>query len=109
MKIVNSICTGLLFAALCTGCYRKDLRIGEFHVPQVTSQECLNILSGRLRGIEGVSDVTADFPSSKVFVTFDGLKSALKNIEFVIASAGFDVNETPAAPAAKAALPESCR
>ncbi len=104
-----SICTCLLFASLCTGCFRNDTRIGEYRVPKMTDQECLNVLSAKLRGIEGVSDVRADFASQKVTVQFDGLKVALKNIEFVIAGAGFDVNETPGNPTAKAELPASCR
>jgi len=83
--------------------------VGEYHVPKITSQECLNVLSAKLRGIEGVQDVQADFATQTVSVTFDGLKAALKNIEFVIAGAGYDVNDTPGNPTAKAELPATCR
>ncbi|HMP90961.1 MAG TPA: heavy-metal-associated domain-containing protein [Kiritimatiellia bacterium] len=75
----------------------------------MTTPECFNILSGRVRGVEAVQDVKVDYATQTVFVQFDGLKAALKNIEFAIAAAGFDVNDTPAAAAVKAALPEGCR
>lgn len=109
MKKITFICVCLFTATLFTGCFRNNTRVGEFHVPNMTSQECLTLLSDRLRAVEGVMDIKADFESRKVFVTFDGLKAALKNIEFVISGAGFDVNDSPAVPEAKAALPASCR
>jgi len=109
MKKIIFICTGLFVSLLCSGCFRNDTRIGVYHVPTITSQECLNILSGRLRAVEGVEDVQADFTTQQVSVTFNGLKVGLKNIEFVIAGAGFDVNDTPGAAAAKEQLPASCR
>ncbi|HMO51400.1 MAG TPA: heavy-metal-associated domain-containing protein [Kiritimatiellia bacterium] len=92
-----------------TGCFRNDQRVVTFNVPQMQAQECLNFLSGRLRGAEGVEDVRGDFTAGTVTVTFNGLKLALKNIEFIIAEAGFDVNDTPGAPDARAALPVPCR
>jgi copper chaperone CopZ len=109
MKKTIISCTGLIMALLCTSCFRNDTRVGEYHVPMMKSQECLNVLSAKLRGIEGVMDVQADFNTQTVSVTFDGLKAALKNIEFVIAGSGYDVNDTPGNPAAKAELPASCR
>jgi hypothetical protein len=33
----------------------------------------------------------------------------IKNVQFVIAGAGFDADEIKADPAARAALPEGCR
>lgn len=99
----------ILLTSLATGCFRNDTRVGTFHVPALQSQECLNYLSGKLRGVEGVMDVQADFSTQTVTVTFNGLKAALKNIEFVIAGAGFDVNDTPASTSAKATMPAPCR
>ena len=92
-----------------SGCFRSDKRVEEFNVPQMQSQECLTYLSGKLRGIEGVDDVQADFNTRIVSVTFTGLKLGYKNIEFVIAGSGFDCNDTPAPVAAKAALPVPCQ
>ncbi len=109
MKKYAFICICSFATLLCAGCFRNDTRIGEYHVPTVTSQDCLNILSTKLHAVEGVQEIKADFETKTVYVTFDGLKAGLKNIEFVIAGAGFDVNDTPGAAAAKAELPASCR
>ncbi len=109
MKKILFICTGLFAALLCTACFRNDTRVGEYRVPNMTAQPCLDVLTARLKAVEGVQDVKADFATGTVYVTFDGLKAALKNIEFVIAGTGFDVNDTPGAPEAKASLPAGCR
>jgi copper chaperone CopZ len=100
------LATGLAFF---TGCFRNDRRTMDFNVPALTTQECLTYLSGRLRANEGVENVQADFQTGTVTVTFNGLKLALKNIEIIIAEAGFDVNERPGEPAARAAMPAPCR
>lgn len=92
-----------------TGCFRSDRRTVEFSVPALTSQECLNIVSGKLRANEGVEVVEANLAAGKLSVTFNGLKLAIKNIEIIIADAGFDVNDRPADEQAKAGLPASCR
>jgi hypothetical protein len=42
-------------------------------------------------------------------VTYDALKLGIKNIEYVIAGAGFDANDTPAPKEAREALPAECR
>jgi copper chaperone CopZ len=99
----------MICGVLLTGCFRNDRRVEEFSVPVMRSAECLDYLSGRLRGVEGVEQVTADFVTGTVIVTFDGLKLGYKNIEFVIAGAGFDVNETPAPESAKNELPVACK
>lgn len=109
IKIASISFSLILMASLVSGCFRNDTRIGTFKVPLLQSQECLNYLSGKLRGVEGVMDVQADFSTQTVMVTFNGLKVALKNIEFVIAGSGFDVNDTPASASAKASMPVACR
>lgn len=97
--------------AAATSCFRNDRRTIDFSVPKMGSQECLTYLSGRLKANDGVEDVRADFQSGTVTVTFNGLKLALKNIEIIIAEAGFDVNERPANAAAQASptMPAGCR
>ncbi len=109
MKIIFtfSFLTVLLIGSI--GCYRNDTRTASFNVPQIQTQECLNFLAGRLRGAEGVIEISGTLDAGTVTVQFDGMKLALKNIEYLISSAGFDVNETPAVPEAKASLPVPCR
>lgn len=108
MKLTQLVVIPLLAAGLFSGCFRNDRRIGEFHVAQMQSQECLTYLSAKLRAMEGVEDVEADFSTQTVRVTFNGLKLALKNIELNIADAGFDVDTTPGNPGARTNMPASC-
>ena len=108
MKIIYTFFLVVAMFAVA-GCFRNDRRTIDFSVPTLATQECLSYLSGRLRANEGVEDVRADFETGTVTVTFNGLKLALKNIEIIIAEAGFDVNERPASEAAKAAMPAPCR
>jgi len=104
-----SLCLCLTLAL--AGCFRNDLRTEEFHVPKLSGPECLNYLTSRLRGVDGVTDVQGDFSTKKLTVSFNGLKLAIKNIEIYIADAGFDVNERPGDEKARAAsgFPASCR
>jgi copper chaperone CopZ len=99
----------LSVAIATSACFRNDRRTGEFLVPQLNSQECLTYLSGKLRAAEGVELVEGDLEKNIVRVTFNGLKLALKNIEIVIAEAGFDVNDRPAEARGKASMPAACR
>ena len=50
-----------------------------------------------------------NFTAGTLSVTYDSMQLARKNIELAIAQAGFDANELPADPAARAALPPECR
>jgi len=109
MKTTTLFALIIALTALTTsGCFRNDRRTGEFSVPALQSQECLNVLTGKLQAAEGVEHVEADYSAKTLKVTFNGLKLSLKNIEIIIAEAGFDVNERPALESAKAALPPSC-
>jgi len=53
--------------------------------------------------------VSFDIAKREVTVTYDSLLTADKNIEFLIAKAGFKANDIPADPKAAAALPPECR
>jgi copper chaperone CopZ len=55
------------------------------------------------------SKIQIDFTKRTVSVTYDSLITALKNIEFSIAEAGFQANEVPANEAAAKALPLECK
>ena len=61
--------------------------------------------------IQGVlpDQTRVDLEKRAVTVTYDSLLTALKNIEFTIANAGFQANEVPANTNAVNALPPECR
>ena len=60
-----------------------------------------------------VSKVVVRYGDGEIDVTYDSMKLAIKNLEFAVAQAGYDVQAQPcdiaADPAARAALPETCR
>lgn len=96
-----------LFAA--GACRTQDIRIQVIRTPQLFNNDCAQIIVRDLSKAEGVRDVAYSLQDKTVTVTYDSLKLALKNLESVIAAAGFDANDTPANPQARAALPEVCR
>ena len=93
----------------CTACFRQDVRTITVNTPQLKSADCSKIVQDAFNQIEGVVSVVPNPQSGTVQVTYDSKVLAIKNIEFIIAGAGFDANDTQAPPDVKAALPEGCR
>lgn len=108
-KMLATSLFGLSLMAGSTGCFRNDIREVTFSVPQLAAPECADVIQNALASIDGVIGAEADLVNQQLTVTFNGLKLAIKNIEFVIAGAGFDVDQTPGVAGAKAALPAPCR
>jgi len=121
-------CFSLLMAG--SSCRQHDLRTLVIDVPQMRNQACVDIIAKALwpsPGLERISfnprykneavpyadllgkSVKFDIPNHKVTVVFDSLLTADKNIEFLIAKAGFAANSIPADKKATAALPPECR
>lgn len=94
---------------LSLGCFRQDVKSIVVDVPQMKSPECSKIIQDAMTKVEGIVEVTPDINAHTVAVRFDSTRLAIKNIEFVIATAGFDANTTMAPPESKAALPPGCR
>ena len=91
------------------GCFRQDRRTITVKVPQLNGPECLRFIQDAAQKVEGIEQVAPHYDSRTVDVTYNAMKLGIKNIEFIIAGAGFDANETQAPAAARAALPEGCR
>ncbi len=73
------------------------------------NQACATIIGNALHKQPGVVSVRPDFQTHQVTVTFNSMVIAKMNIEFIIADAGFDANDTEASPTAIAKLPPECR
>ena len=113
MKRIACLILALL-GLLAAGCYRPDHRSITVSVPQMKSQDCATRIVdvfriGRPDKVDGIVSVTPDLAAKSVVVTFESLKLSIKNVEFAIASAGFDANDIPANAEARAKLPEECR
>ena len=96
-------------AILAAGCFRQDIKTIVVNVPGMKSPECSKIIQDATAKVDGIVEVTPDVTAHTVTVRFDSTRLAIKNIEFVIATAGFDANSTVAPPETKAALPAGCR
>jgi hypothetical protein len=94
---------------LLAGCFRNDIRTETFQIKQLRSQEAAQIIAKALRPISGIKEVRPDIANQKLTVVFNGLEGYIKNIEYAIVKAGFDLPNWPADPADKAKLPEDLR
>ncbi|MCC7300472.1 MAG: heavy-metal-associated domain-containing protein [Verrucomicrobia bacterium] len=94
---------------LCAGCFRNNIRIEIFPIAQLRSEDAVNRIAQALRPVSGISEIRPDLMNHTLTVIFNGNVAHIKNIEYAIVKAGFDLPHWPANPADKAKLPESLR
>lgn len=94
---------------LGVGCFRQDRRTITVQVPQLRSADCLHFIQDAVKPVEGIEQVTPHYEQGTLDVTYNAMKLGIRNIEFVIAGAGFDANDTKAPANVRASLPEGCR
>ena len=96
--------------AAASGCRRNDFRTAVIRVPACRTDACREIIEKALDGAPGVrvETLSVDFATGRLTLEYDSMKLAMKNIEFLIARAGFEANDIPADPAAAAKLPAEC-
>jgi len=100
----------VLLAALgAVGCRQAEIREKTIAVPQMKNAGCEKIVEAALAKTEGVFADKTEVGAGRVTVTYDSMRLGLKNLEFAIASAGFDAGTTLADPKAREALPAECR
>lgn len=73
------------------------------------SQECSGYLLNLLRNVNGIHEASPDIEQQQLTILYNSRNLGLKNIEYTILGAGFDVNDILGDEAAKAKLPENCR
>jgi hypothetical protein len=95
----------LLFA----GCFRNDIRTETFKIDQLRSEESATLAAQALRQVSGIKEIRPDLQNHTLTVVFNGLECYIKNIEYAIVKAGFDLPNRPADPADKSKLPEGIR
>ena len=99
----------LLVMAGVAACRQVDIREKTIAVPQMKNASCEKIVVAALGKTDGVLADRIHAGGGQVTVTYDSMKLGLKNLEFAIASAGFDAGTTPADSKAREALPADCR
>ena len=99
----------LLAGAMITGCFRQNIITLVVQVPQMKTMECSKVIQDALGRIDGIVSAEPDIEKRNMTVRFDSRKLNIKNVEYLIAGLGFDVNNELGKPEAKAALPVDCR
>ena len=98
----------LALAMLCAGCRQKDYRIAKVQVPNVINEACEKRVRDALRPLKGIEMDLVGVTNGVLYVRYDSMQLGLKNIEHAVKDAGFDANEFPADPQARAKLPKEC-
>ncbi len=94
-----------------TSCRQHDFRTLTIEVPEMHNEACVRVIVNAISRTPGLqpNSFKADISGRTVTITYDSLLVADKNIEFMVAKAGFEANGIPRDPKAAAALPPDCR
>jgi copper chaperone CopZ len=98
----------ILGAAVAGGCRQQDFRTAEVRVPNVINGACEKRVRDALAPLKGIEMNLVGVTNGVLYVRYDSMQLGLKNIEHAVKDAGFDANEFPADPAARAKLPKEC-
>ena len=107
MKKLYPIALIAALLILPSGCFRQEVQMAEYSVPEMTTPAAGAYLQNILKGVPGI--VASSFDTEDRTLTVDYQSSTIRtmNIEEAIALAGFTVNGRPANPKAK--LPEGLK
>lgn len=108
MKNLIRLLSFSILLAVVAGCRQQDFRTAEVKVPTVINSACEKRVYEALSNIKGIEMDTLAFNDGVLTVRYDSMMLGLKNIEHAIKDAGFDANEFPADPSARAKLPKEC-
>ncbi len=105
------LCLALVLPFMLGACFRQDVLTVDIDIPQMRSAECRRLVLQAIGQLEqdAIERADLDIETGVMTITYDSRRLALKNIEHVIAAAGFDANDERAPDEARAALPEECR
>lgn len=88
-------------AVLTTGCFRQEVQVAEYHIPDMSSPSDEAYIRARIKGIYGVESISSDLESHTLTVSYQSSTIRTMNIEESISIIGFSVNNRPANPRAK--------
>jgi len=108
-KMAGALALVILTGFLLSSCRQQDVREVVIKTPGLKNQACAKIIQDAFMRQPGIVSIRPDVQKHEIAVTYNSMVIALKNIEFTIAAAGFDANDTQAQTNAVAALPPECR
>jgi len=109
MKKICVFAVLLMTVILFVSCRQQDIRKVVIKVPGLKNQVCAKIIQDAFMRQPGIVSTSPDYQKHELTVTYNSMVIAVKNLEYTIAAAGFDANDTPAYTNAAAALPKECR
>ncbi len=109
MKKYIGILSVVFAVAMVVGCRVKDIKTFTIKVPGMTNQACAKIITDAFMKQPGLEEVKVDPATQTVFIKYNSMVIAKKNLEYTITAAGFDANDEKADPKAREALPPECR
>ena len=107
MKKVQIAAFFALLLSLTSGCFRQEIQVAEYSVPELKTPAAETYLQSRLRALPGYKEARFDLQAHTISVTYNSNDIRTMNIEEAIALAGFAVNGRPANP--KARVPEGVK
>ncbi len=109
MKTIIKSLLLFILLLLLAGCFRNDIRTKTFTIKQLRTPESGMLLAQSLQKVTGIQEIRPNLEKRTLTVVFNGRVAYLKNIEYAIVKAGFDLPNWPAEAADKAKLPEELR
>ena len=100
----------LVLLGLTVSCRRHDNRKAMISVPEMTNKACADVIGKALSRAAGIKkeSIVLDLKKRRVTLVYNSITLSLKNVEFIVAKAGFKANGVPADPGGRAALPPEC-
>lgn len=73
----------LLVALSLTACRRTDIRTVHYAVEAPTVEERLRLIKA-VKALDSQGGIQAEFKDGEIYVTYDSMRLAMKNIEYAI-------------------------
>ena len=107
MKRFQTAALVTVLLSLASGCYRQEVQVAEYSVPEMKTAAVGTYLQNRLKGLPGIVESSFDTNACILTVSYQSSTIRTMNIEETIALAGFAVNDRPANASAK--IPEGVK
>ncbi len=101
MKKLCPIALAAILLSFSSGCFRQEVQVSKYSVPEMASPAAGAYLQNKLKGIPGVVSSSFDLGEHTFIVKYQSSTIRTMNIEEAIALSGFAVNGRPANPKAK--------
>lgn len=107
--VLLTLCAASTTYATPQGAEKSGDRTDTITVPEMQCGMCESRIEKAVKGLKGITSVSADAEANRVIVTYNPKSVSRSTIEKSIAEVGYDAGETPTTTTAQAKLPGCCR